>query len=189
MPKPTEVVRKDENGRTRSSSYPKIESFDTSCLELDLSEMGMFPAESIEVKHTSTIDLSQDKIDAFQREFDGFLIEAIDESLTSLGEPVKNAVFQHLQNDFGIEKKKIPSQIEKFSDIIHKIFGLGACRLEIKFMKNLNSKLEVSIQWPEYEWPLSKWILTDMSFVEYVHHIRKNYGVQCQKTVNATVQR
>jgi hypothetical protein len=98
---------------------------------------------------------------------------AIDEALTSLGEPVKNTVFQHLQNDFGIEKKAIPSQIDMFSDIMHKIFGLGASRLEIKFMKNLNSKIGIDIQWPEFEYPLSKWILTDMSFREYVHNARK----------------
>ena len=72
-------------------------------------------------------------------------------------------------------KNEIPNQIDKFSDIIHKIFGLGACRLEIKFMKNLYSKIKVNVELSEYEWPLSKWIMDDISFKEYVHRVRKKY--------------
>ena len=61
------------------------------------------------------------------------------------------------------------------SRIIHKIFGAGAGRLEIKFMKTLNSKVKGDIQWPEYDSELSKWIITDVTFVEYVYNMRKNY--------------
>jgi len=114
-------------------------------------------------------------------EFDAVLLEAIDETLSSLGEPVKNTVYQHLRNDFGIEKKSIPSQINKFWDILHRIFGLSANRLEIKVMEKLNAKIKVNVKWPEYEWPLSKWVIADMSFTEYVHNARKNYVAKCQE--------
>ncbi len=119
-------------------------------------------------------DSQSDKILA-QRKFDEYLIEAIDEALTSLGAPVKNTVYFQLENNFNIPKNEIPNQIGNFSDIIHKIFGLGASHLEIKFVKNLQSKIKVNIELPEYEWPLSNWIMNDISFKEYVDNARKNY--------------
>jgi len=108
-------------------------------------------------------------------EFDRLLRESIDEALGSLGESVKNTVYQHLQNDFGIKKSEIPSNIIDFSDIIHKIFGLGATRLEIKFMMNLNLKVKIEINWPEMPEPFSRWFVTDMSFTDYVTNMRKKF--------------
>jgi hypothetical protein len=180
-----ERVRKGEARKAESYSQQrkvaKKDSFDNSYFEIDLLETGMLPIETIGVESTEKIELSEDK--TVQEKFDQLLTEAIDEALSSLGEPVKNAVYQHLQNDFCIEKDKIPVQIDEFSTIIHKIFGLGASRLEIKFMKNLNSKIEIDIEMPEYEWPLSKWVIADLSFAEYVHNARKNYISKFEKNV------
>jgi len=92
-----------------------------------------------------------------------------------LGEPVKNTVYFQLENNFNIPKNEVPNQIGRFSDIMHKIFGLGASRLEIKFIKNLHSKINVNVELPEYEWPLSKWIINDISLKEYVENARTNY--------------
>jgi hypothetical protein len=114
--------------------------------------------------------------------FDEYLVEAIDEALTSLGAPVKNAVYFQLENNFNIPKNEIPNQIDEFTDIIHKIFGLGASRLEIKFMKNLFPKIKVNIETAEYEWPLSKWIIDDVSFTEYIHSARKKFCDTQQKS-------
>lgn len=108
-------------------------------------------------------------------EFDRLLLESIDEALASLGETVKKSIYQHLQNDFGIKKNEIPTEIFDFSDIMHKIFGLGATPLEIKFMMNLNSKIKIEVNWPETTGPCSRWFVTDMSFTEYVTNMRKNY--------------
>jgi hypothetical protein len=116
-------------------------------------------------------------------EFENILLEAIDETLSSLGEPVKNAVYFHLQTNFNINKSEIPERIDEFSDVIHKIFGSGAGRLEIKFMKTLNLKMNVNIQWPENDLPLSKWIVIDMSFVEYVYSMRRTYIANGKNTV------
>jgi hypothetical protein len=116
-----------------------------------------------------------------QSKFDEYLIEAIDKALTSLGAPVKNTVYFQLENSFNIPKNNIPNQISKFSDVMHKIFGLGASRLEVMFMKNLHSKIKVNFELAEYEWPLSRWILSDISFTEYVDNARKNFCEQQQK--------
>jgi hypothetical protein len=109
-------------------------------------------------------------------EFDRLLLESIDEALASLGDAVKNSIYQHLQNDFGIKKSEIPTEIFDFSDIMHKIFGPGATPLEIKFMMNLNSKIKIEVNWPEINGPCSKWLVTDMSFTEYVNNMRENYA-------------
>jgi len=95
--------------------------------------------------------------------------------LTSLGASVRNTIYLQLESNFNMPKNEIPNQINKFSDIIHKIFGLGACRLEIKFMKNLYSKIKVNVELSDYEWPLSKWIINNVSFSEYVCKARENY--------------
>ncbi len=109
------------------------------------------------------------------QKFDGFLIEAIDEALISLGEPVKNTLYFQLENSFGIPKNEIPKRIDDFIVIIHKIFGLGASRLEIRFMKNLHAKINVTVEFAHYESPLSKWIIEDVSFIEYVQRMRESY--------------
>ncbi len=126
--------------------------------------------------------LSSEKSES-EAEFDNILLEAIDETLLSLGEPVKNTVYFHLKQNFEIDKSEIPQKIKDFSDIIHKIFGAGAGRLEIKFMKTLNSKVKGDIPWPEHDSELSKWIITEVTFVEYVYNMRKNYSAQVKMSV------
>jgi hypothetical protein len=120
---------------------------------------------------------------AYEEDFDDILLETIDETLSSLGEPVKNAVYFHLQTNFKISKNEIPKKINEFSDIVQKIFGSGAGRLEIKLMKTLHSKININVKWPEYEAPLSKWIVTDMTFIEYVNSMRQNYGENTKRTL------
>ena len=110
-----------------------------------------------------------------QRKFDEYLIEAIDDALTSLGTAVKNTFYFQLENNFNLPKNEIPEQIDKFSDIIHKIFGFGSSRLEIMFIQNLCPKIKISVEFAEYKWPLSKWIINDISFTEYIYNARKNY--------------
>jgi hypothetical protein len=105
--------------------------------------------------------------------FDDLLLEAVDEILCSLGEPVKNSLYSHLEDDFGIKKHEIPKKIEMFSKIMHKIFGLGASRLEIKFMENLNLKMKINFECPDFNW--SKWIENEISFIGNVNKMRDSY--------------
>ena len=130
-----------------------------------------------------TIGILPTEKDEYGAKFDDILLETIDETLSSLGEPVKNAVYFHLQTNFSINKNEIPKKINEFSDIIQKIFGSGAGRLEIKLMKTLHLKIDINVKWPEYEAPLSKWIIADMTFVEYVNSMRQNYGENTKKTL------
>jgi hypothetical protein len=148
-------------------STEKTESFNESTFSNSTNTISIIP------QPTKTHDSDE--------KFNQYLLEAIDETFSSLGEVVKNAVFEHLQNDFQINRIDIPQEICDFSDIIHKVFGLGAGRLELKIMKSLNSKLQVDVQLTEYEWPLSKWIVNDISFTDYVENLRNNYAETVQK--------
>ena len=103
------------------------------------------------------------------------LPEAIDETLSSLGETPKKAIYYQMETAFNIKTKEIPNKIDDFSRALEQIFGLGARHLEILFMKNLHAKVEVTCKWPTYGWPLSKWIVPEMTFQEYVYLMRQNF--------------
>lgn len=109
--------------------------------------------------------------------FNQLLFEAIDETLASLGAPVKNMLYFQLENSFDIPKDEIPDQLPEFTNILHKIFGLGASRLEMKFLKNLELKVKGCFEGIECELTLSDWIVRaeEISFADYVDCIRKNY--------------
>jgi hypothetical protein len=107
--------------------------------------------------------------------FDQLLLDAIEEGLSGLGGAGKASVYIHLEGLFNIRKQEIPSKLSAFSNALERIFGLGARHLEILFMKNLHAKLEVTLKWPAYEWPLSKWIVPEMTFQEYVRLMRQNF--------------
>jgi hypothetical protein len=162
------VLEKNKTGSKKESSFNA-----TTIDKPDLIEMGIVVTEKRE-DNSSTIVSLPDEISA-QKKFDEYLIEAIDNALTSLGAPVKNTVYLQLEVSFNMTKNEIPKQIDEFVDIIHRIFGLGASRLEIKFMKNLHSKIKINIGKNECDWPLSKWIVDEISFKDYVHNARENY--------------
>jgi hypothetical protein len=118
--------------------------------------------------------ISKDDIKQSQlsQQFDKLLVEAIDEAITSLGAPVKNQFYLRLEVNFNMEKEIIPQRLQEFSDILHKIFGLGACRLEIKFLKNLESKLDGE---KKADYNVSVWIEKNISFIESINDKRTDF--------------
>ena len=106
--------------------------------------------------------------------FDKILLEAIDEALLSLGVNARILILGTLEGSFKIRKQEIPNKLSDFSNALERIFGLGARHLEILFMKNLHAKLEVTCKWPTYEWPLSKWIVPEITF----HRVRSPHAAE-----------
>jgi hypothetical protein len=98
--------------------------------------------------------------------FDEILLAAVDESLSSLGQSVKQAVFFHLENKFKVPRSEIPKRIGDFANGIEKIFGLGAQFLEILIMKKLYEKIGQPLQWSKTK---------EFAFVDYVETARRNY--------------
>ena len=103
--------------------------------------------------------------------FDRILLESIDEALCSLGESVKISIYFHLWDKFEIRKKEIPSRLCEVSNAMESIFGLGARQLEILFMKSLHSKIALECEWPND----CKWIIPNVTFVEYVSLMRQKF--------------
>ena len=84
-------------------------------------------------------------------EFEKFLVEAIDESLSSLGESPKQAILFHLENTFKIKKQEISNNIDGFDDALKKTFGLGANFLEKLSINKLCKKAYLVFQGPPHE--------------------------------------
>jgi hypothetical protein len=81
-----------------------------------------------------------------QNNFSKILLSAVDESLSSLGDSSKQAIFFHLETSFKIKKENIPSNLTEFSKALEGIFGPGALYLEKLIAKNLYEKLHLSCE-------------------------------------------
>jgi hypothetical protein len=108
-------------------------------------------------------------------QFNNFLIESIDESLILLGEPVKNELYRQLELKFNIKKADIPLRLEEFSDILHKVFGLGASRLEVKFLRKLDSKIPSGSKCIDANWSVSMWIEKEKSLIKAINTKRQDF--------------
>ena len=100
-----------------------------------------------------------------KREFDKLLVDAIDESLDSLGESVKQSVYFHIEEKFKVERNEIPRNLEGFQGGLEKIFGAGARFIEILIMKNLHSKIGLPLKMGSEQ----------LEFVEYVDAAKEGF--------------
>jgi hypothetical protein len=72
--------------------------------------------------------------------FEKLLLEAIDESLASMGESPKQAIYYHLEKGFNVKKQEIPCKTEAFVLAVEKLFGIGANFIESLILKKLYEK-------------------------------------------------
>jgi hypothetical protein len=112
-----------------------------------------------------------------QQRFDELLLDAIDEVLSSLGEPVRNHLYIHLKNDFLISRNELPQRIEEFSDFLYRIFGSSAQHLEIKFIQTLYSKISVDQDVEDMSIVFKE---TDVTFLNYVNKMRESFEISRQ---------
>ena len=102
--------------------------------------------------------------------FDRLLLEAIDETLSCLGESSKTATYSHLGTVFKIKKEEIPNRIDDFSKALESLFGLGAKVLETMFMKILYDKVRVAGEGVSRDW-----VVPTMTFKEYVDLMKQRF--------------
>ncbi len=72
-------------------------------------------------------------------EADRIILEAIDETLSILGDKSKEAIYYFFEREYLLSKQDIPSNLRKFHDCLQKVFGIGANVLEkyiINILKN-----------------------------------------------------
>jgi hypothetical protein len=108
-------------------------------------------------------------------QFNEFLITSIDESLSLLGEPVKNEFYLELELKFNIKKYDIPQRLQEFSGILHKVFGLGASRLEVKFLRKLDSKIPSGCKCIDADCSVSVWIEKERSLIKTINTKRQDF--------------
>jgi hypothetical protein len=89
------------------------------------------------------------------------LLCAVEESLSSLGDSPKQAIFFHLENSFNIKKEGIPTNLTEFAKAIEGIFGIGAPYLEKLIVKRLCEKLGLDFE-----------EMKDWNFLEYINSVQ-----------------
>ncbi len=104
-----------------------------------------------------------------QQRLDQLLIETIDEVLCSLGEPVKNHIYDRLKNEFSITKYALPQQIEEFSKLLYNTFGPHSRLIEIKCMKTFYSKIKIDQYLKN---PSITWDDNDFNLLNYTKKLR-----------------
>lgn len=101
---------------------------------------------------------------SYKRDFTKLLLEAVDETLSSLGASSKRAIYFYLERNFSIRQQDIPDRIEAFTEAIEKLFGNGAKILEIQIMKHLYENLGRDFEYfPENN---------DLLFTDYANVVR-----------------
>ena len=124
--------------------------------------------------NTNTAENQLNNINTKEK-FDNCLVQSIDEVIASLGAPVMHEFYDQLERNFKIQKIDIPERIEEFMELVHRIFGLGATRLELKFLQVLSKRMQARICCPECEYTVSKWIEMDVSFIDTLSRLRSQY--------------
>lgn len=80
-----------------------------------------------------------------QNEFNRFLLAAVEESLSALGDSSKEAIFYHLETSFNLKKEGIPSNMNDFASALERIFGPGADYIEKLIEQRLYTKLGLTL--------------------------------------------
>jgi hypothetical protein len=74
-----------------------------------------------------------------------------------------------------MEKNDIPQRLEEFMIILHRIFNLGASRLEVKFLRNLDEKIPSGSKCIVGDCTVSMWIEKDMSFIKTINNKKQEF--------------
>ena len=96
-------------------------------------------------------------------QLDATILDAVDESLATFGESVKQGVYFYLENKYHIEKQDIPSKIGEFASGIEEVFGIGAKLIEMKIMQALYTKVNGFLYVPKRD---------ELVFKDYVETVR-----------------
>jgi hypothetical protein len=91
------------------------------------------------------------------------ILEAIDESLASFGDSVKQVVYYQIEKSYHVRKQDIPSKIEEFVATVEGIFGVGAQLIEMKILQTLYARTKGFAYFPAGE---------DLVFKDYVQSVR-----------------
>jgi CRISPR/Cas system CSM-associated protein Csm5 (group 7 of RAMP superfamily) len=94
---------------------------------------------------------------------DELVFEAVDECLSIFGDDVKKSIYYFMERNYGLRSREdILSNLEKFHQGLHSIFGIGAGTIEKQIIRRLQEKAKVHIT-----------LDSDTTFAEAVKKIRQ----------------
>ena len=73
--------------------------------------------------------------------YENIMMNAIEESLSTLGEQSKDLIYKYLAQSHCLEKDQIPCNVEVFSQALENLLGNGAKFLEFLIMKRFNEQI------------------------------------------------
>jgi hypothetical protein len=115
------------------------------------------------LKTTCTLQLVKKEPKTSKDKFETVIIEAVDQSFSSLKNIDKQDVYSYFENAFKINKEEIPSKIEDFMDAIEQMFGIGAKLIEIRILEEIHKKIQDFMFFPNKG---------DVVFKEYIASLR-----------------
>ena len=85
-------------------------------------------------------DLPEDHLST--QRFDELVIEAVDSSLSMLGDSSKQAIYSHLEKKSSLNKTGIPANPQAFAKALEDIFGQAALLLEVQIIQKLHGSVQ-----------------------------------------------
>ncbi len=105
------------------------------------------------------------KLGTSKSDFEKFLIDAVDQELSILGDDAKKATYSCLKGTFGIKKHEIPNKIEEFAFALERIFGAGAKVLEVRIIESVCRRVNNFKYFPKHG---------DIFFADYLIALRSH---------------
>ena len=99
--------------------------------------------------------------------FDQLVLEAIDESLSVMGEEPKKALYQYLLSIHSLKTEEIPSRIVDFVTGLKRALGAASKVIERLVLKKLYNKIGLTFQ-----------ELQGLDFGDYIEDARRKFEVQ-----------
>ena len=110
-----------------------------------------------------------------EKKFIDIMLEAIDETLSCIGDRGKQLIYDHFEREFGFKKREIPNKIDEFSSALAGVFGASASILEIEIMKRLYAKTGNIVEWSESN---------QFDFAKFVALLRRSFLAQYERKSN-----
>jgi hypothetical protein len=95
--------------------------------------------------------------------FDELILETVDSTFSTLGDSCKQAIYNHLENSYGLKREAIPRNIAAFAHALEDIFGQAALLLEARIIRALHGKVHDFKYFPKQK---------ELSFATYLENFR-----------------
>lgn len=119
--------------------------------------------ETASIQITCTMHIRENKRSDQSNQLETTIIKAVDDSLSSFGNSVKQVVYFQLENTFHVKQQEIPKRIDEFAAALEEMFGIGANLIEMRILEALHKQVPSFVHFPRGD---------DLVFSDYVRSLR-----------------